>query len=206
MNRMILPLVLALIVMPLALADAYRTANTPGMTGSPAVAMGQSQQGDTYQAPPLYTAPTMGVSRDVRFLPPVSNQQLQLDQNGVVTTAADEPVEYGTTGGVIDHGHNPWYLSGTTQVGPYFSSNQQGFKTGVVQTSKYKKWGGKSFTTFFLGYNPAKAVLKQWSGGMAPDKYIHAGIPNMIKAQPQYVNPGLPAQITPGSVQPGTTQ
>ncbi len=197
MNRMILPLVLALIVMPLALADAYRTVNTPGITGSPAVAMSYSQ-GMNYQAPPLYTPATMGVSRDVRFLPPVSDQQLQLDQEGVVTTQAGEPVEYGTTGGVIDHGHNSWVIRQSQQVGPYFSTNTDGFRTGVVQTNHYQKWRGRSYLTDYLGYNAPVQVLKQWNGGgMGVDRYIHAGIPNMIKSQPQYVNAGLPAQITP---------
>lgn len=194
MNRMILPLVLALIVMPMGLAIF---APTPSMTGSPAVAMSSSQSA-TYRAPPLYTPAAMGVSRDVRFLPPVSEQQLQLDQNGVVVDQAEQPTVYGTTGGVFDNGYNQWAVSAPHQVGPYFSNNQQGFKTGVVQSTSYQKWGGKHFTNYYLGYHAPLQVLKQWSGGTGADKYIHAGIPNMIKSQPQYVNAGLPAQILPG--------
>ncbi|MEK6963745.1 MAG: hypothetical protein AABX70_04915 [Nanoarchaeota archaeon] len=203
MNRMILPLVLALIIMPFALGS-YRFANTPSMTGSPATAM--QSQGMSYQAPPLYTPATMGVSRDVRFLPPVSEQQLQLDSEGVVTTQAGEPVTYGTTGGVINHGHNSWTIKANRQVSPYFSAtNEQGFKTGVVQTNHYQKWRGRSYLTDYLGYNAPLQVLKQWrwnNGGMGgQDRYIHAGIPNLIKSQTQYVNAGIPAQITPVAAQ-----
>ncbi len=217
MNRMILPLVLALMIMPLALADAYRTANTPGITGSPAVYASQARAGASYQAPPLYVPEPMGVTRDVRFLPPVSQDQLQLDENGVVTNQANDPVAYGTSGGVFDTGHNPWALKVRNQVGPYFSDNQQGFKTGMVQTNAYQKWGGKSFLTHYLGYKAPIQVLKQWSGGMtgsssgmvfsnADGKYYNPGLPKLVKPMPQYVNPGIPAQTTPGSVQPGVAQ
>ena len=202
MKRMILPIVLALLLMPFALGS-YRFANTPSSTASPAVAMNQPTS-MSYRAPPLYVPQPMGVSRDVRFLPPVSEEQLQLDENGVVVDQATNPVTYGTSGGIFDTGHNSWTLKQRQQIGPYFSDNQVGFRAGPIQTNHFQKWRVRSYLTDFLGYHAPIQVLKQWSIGSSgkamSGKYLNPGIPNMVKMDPQYVNPGLPAYVNEGTV------
>ena len=196
MNKLI-PIILALMIMPFAFADSYYKAY-PATTASPAVAAQAGMaQGVAYRTAPLYTPRTIGVSRDARFLPPVSEEQLTLDENGVVTLADGNPHVYGTSGGGFAAGHNPWKARFYRQVTPYLSLNEQGFKTVVVETTKYKDYGGRHLLSDYLGYRPAKQYLKGW-GGHGIGTYIKPGITNMLANQPQYQQPGLPAQVVPG--------
>lgn len=133
----------------------------------------------------------------------VPQNQLFIDENGVLVNPQGDPVIVGTTGYSFANGYDWTHLYPWNRYGSYFTSNLRGFKAGVAQTNKLKDHGGRTFGVYMYGgYGPALAVIKQWYKPRTETTgYYNPGLSKLITTQPAYVRPGIPGSPVPNAEQ-----
>ncbi|MEK6964397.1 MAG: hypothetical protein AABX70_08315 [Nanoarchaeota archaeon] len=138
----------------------------------------------------------------------IPQNQLFIDENGVLVNPLGNPVIVGTTGYSFANGYDWTTLYPWNRYGNYFTSNLRGFKAGVAQTNKLKDYGGRTWGVYMYGgYGPAQAVIKQWYKPRTETTgYYNPGISKLITTQPAYVRPGIPGSPLPSQEKVTITQ
>ncbi len=207
MKKMILATILTLFLalLPFSTADKMYI-GFPGSTSSPMV------QVPTPQARYLNTQDVSRIREGMPVLAYgqlpqtqgaegnyVPQNQLFIDENGVLVNPLGNPVVIGTTGYSFANGYDWTTLYPWNRYGSYFTNNLRGFKAGVAQTNWLQKYGGRTYVVYMYGgYGPARAVIKQWYKPRTETTgYTVPGVSKLITNQPTYVRPGIPGSPVP---------